>query len=73
MRARRSRARSCPSAYSLPRSRPARWGSLGIGFHLPGQELTAFVLLAVVTGIAAAVLPARRAARLRVLQALQYE
>jgi putative ABC transport system permease protein len=48
-------------------------GSLGIGFHLPGKQLTAFVLLAVVAGIAAAVLPARKAARLNVLQALQYE
>ena len=47
--------------------------SLGIGFHLPGQELAYFVLLAVVAGIGAAVLPARRAARLNVLQALQYE
>jgi predicted lysophospholipase L1 biosynthesis ABC-type transport system permease subunit len=48
-------------------------GSLGIGFHLPAQELAYFVLLAVVAGIGAAVLPARRAARLNVLQALQYE
>jgi putative ABC transport system permease protein len=48
-------------------------GSLGIGFHLPGRELVYFVLLAVVAGIGAAVLPARRAARLNVLQALQYE
>jgi putative ABC transport system permease protein len=48
-------------------------GSLGIGFHLPGQQLAGFVLLAVVAGIAAAVLPARRAARLNVLLALQYE
>ena len=48
-------------------------GSLGIGFHLPGVQLTAFVVLAVVAGISAAVLPARRAARLNVLNALQYE
>jgi putative ABC transport system permease protein len=48
-------------------------GSLEIGFHLPGQQLAYFVLLAVVAGIGAAVLPARRAARLSVLQALQYE
>jgi putative ABC transport system permease protein len=50
----------------------ALW-SLGIGFHLPGEQLAGFVLLAVVAGIGAAVLPARRAARLNVLQALQYE
>jgi predicted lysophospholipase L1 biosynthesis ABC-type transport system permease subunit len=48
-------------------------GSLGIGFHLPGQQLAGFVLLAVVAGIGAAALPARRAARLNVLHALQYE
>ena len=46
---------------------------LGIGFHLPEQELAYFVVLAVAAGIGAAVLPARRAARLNVLQALQYE
>jgi putative ABC transport system permease protein len=48
-------------------------GSLGIGFHLPVQELAGFVLLAVAAGIGAALLPARKAARLSVLQALQYE
>ncbi|MBV9415335.1 MAG: FtsX-like permease family protein [Solirubrobacterales bacterium] len=48
-------------------------GSMGIGFHLPGQQLAGFALLAVVAGIAAAALPARRAARLNVLHALQYE
>ena len=48
-------------------------GGLGLGFHLPAQQLAAFVLLAVVAGIWAAVLPARRAARLNVLEALQYE
>jgi putative ABC transport system permease protein len=47
--------------------------SLGIGFHLPAQELAYFVLLTVVVGIGAAVLPPRRAARLNVLQALHYE
>jgi putative ABC transport system permease protein len=48
-------------------------GSFGIGLHVPGQQLAGFVVLAVVAGIGAAVLPARRAARLNVLQALQYE
>lgn len=48
-------------------------GSLGIGFHPPGQQLAGFVVLAVLAGVAAAVLPARRAARLNVLHALQYE
>jgi putative ABC transport system permease protein len=47
--------------------------SLGVGFHLPLPQLVGFALVAVAAGIAAAVFPARRAARLNVLQALQYE
>ena len=35
--------------------------------------LAAFTLVAVLAGIAAAIIPARRAARLDVLDALQYE
>jgi putative ABC transport system permease protein len=40
---------------------------------VPFGQLAVFVLMAVVAGILAAVLPARRAARLDVLEALQYE
>jgi putative ABC transport system permease protein len=47
--------------------------SSGIGFHLPVPQLIAFLFVAVLAGIVAAVLPARRAAGLNVLQALQYE
>jgi ABC-type antimicrobial peptide transport system permease subunit len=47
--------------------------SLGVGFHLPLQQLVVFGAVAVVAGIGAAILPARRAARLNVLEALQYE
>jgi putative ABC transport system permease protein len=47
--------------------------SLGVGFHLPAQQLIAFVGIAILAGVAAAIFPARRAARLNVLQALQYE
>lgn len=47
--------------------------SLGVGFHLPGEQLIIFAWIAVVAGIGAAILPARRAARLNVLEALQYE
>jgi putative ABC transport system permease protein len=36
-------------------------------------SLVIFALVAVVAGIAAAIFPAQRAARLNVLQALQYE
>ena len=47
--------------------------SLGVGFHLPVLQLVLFSWVAVAAGIGAAVFPARRAARLNVLEALQYE
>jgi putative ABC transport system permease protein len=48
--------------------------NLGVGFHLPPlTQLLLFGSVAVAAGIAAAVFPARRAARLNVLKALQYE
>jgi len=47
--------------------------SQGLSFHLPLTQLVYFAWVAVVAGVWAAVLPARRAARLNVLQALQYE
>jgi putative ABC transport system permease protein len=42
-------------------------------FAIPTVSLIVFVVVAIVSGLLAAVLPARRAARLRVLEALQYE
>jgi len=45
----------------------------GVVFALPAVTLAGLALVAVVTGVLAAVLPARRAARLNVLEALQYE
>ncbi len=42
-------------------------------FTLPWGQLVAFVFAAVIVGLLAAILPARRAARLNVLEALQYE
>jgi putative ABC transport system permease protein len=42
-------------------------------FAIPTVSLIVFVLVAAVAGVVAAILPARRAARLRVLEALQYE
>ncbi len=42
-------------------------------FAIPTGALITFVIVAVIAGIVAAILPARRAARLRVLEALQYE
>jgi putative ABC transport system permease protein len=47
--------------------------SYGIVFALPYGALTAFVVVAIAAGMLAAVLPARRASRLNVLEALQYE
>ena len=48
-------------------------GALGIGFAVPYGTLIVFVGVAVAAGTLGAILPARRASRLDVLQALQYE
>jgi putative ABC transport system permease protein len=45
----------------------------GVSFALPVGTLIAFLLVAIVAGVLAAILPARRASRLNVLAALQYE
>ena len=42
-------------------------------FAIPWGTLVVFIVAAIVVGFLAAVFPARRAARLNVLQALQYE
>ena len=42
-------------------------------FALPAVSLIVFVVVSIFAGLLAAILPARRAARLRVLEALQYE
>jgi putative ABC transport system permease protein len=42
-------------------------------FTVPWGTLVVFVIAAVIAGAIAAILPARRAGRLNVLQALQYE
>jgi putative ABC transport system permease protein len=47
--------------------------SQGIQFAFPWVQMGYFVIAAIIVGILAAVLPARRAARLNVLEALQYE
>jgi putative ABC transport system permease protein len=44
-----------------------------IQFSLPVVSLIVFALMAIVVGMLAAIFPARRAARLNVLAALQYE
>jgi putative ABC transport system permease protein len=45
----------------------------GITFHLPVFAITSIAIAAVVLGVIAAALPARRAARLDVIDALAYE
>ena len=45
----------------------------GVGFHLPLGPLVAFTVVAALAGVVAAIPPARRASRLDVLHALQYE
>jgi putative ABC transport system permease protein len=45
----------------------------GVAFAIPGKLLVYFVWVSVSAGLLAAIAPARRAARLKVLQALQYE
>ena len=44
-----------------------------VGMSIPIVELVAFTLVAVLAGIGAAIIPARRASRLDVLDALHYE
>ncbi len=45
----------------------------GVAFVVPGGLLAVFVVVAIAAGMTAAIAPARRASRLKVLQALQYE
>jgi putative ABC transport system permease protein len=45
----------------------------GIGFSLPVGQLAALVAISVIVGVMAAILPARRAAKLDVLKAIAYE
>jgi putative ABC transport system permease protein len=51
----------------------AVFGHLGFTFALPIGGLAALVVVAIVAGTVAAVLPARRAAKMDVLGALAYE
>jgi putative ABC transport system permease protein len=44
-----------------------------VSFSLPVVPLAIFTLIAIVAGVLAAIIPARRASRLNVLEALQYE
>jgi putative ABC transport system permease protein len=46
---------------------------MDVTFSLPVLTIVVFAVVAMIAGTLAAVLPARRASRLNVLQALQYE
>jgi putative ABC transport system permease protein len=45
----------------------------GLPLAVPIQTLAGFTLLSVIAGVGAAIMPARRASKLNVLEALQYE
>jgi putative ABC transport system permease protein len=47
--------------------------SQGVVFSVPWSQVAIFVVAAIVVGILAAILPARRASRIDVLRAIQYE
>jgi putative ABC transport system permease protein len=51
----------------------SRLASQGITFSVPWSQLVAFLVVAALVGIFAAVLPARRAARIDILEAIHYE
>jgi len=50
-----------------------KFAGQGITFAVPGSQLVIFVILAVIVGVIAAILPARRAARIDILEAIHYE
>ena len=70
------------AALGLPLRAPARRAAVGpalcqhegVAFAAPGPpSLIVFTIVAIIAGVLAAIAPARRAARLDVLKALQYE
>ena len=50
-----------------------KFAGQGITFSVPGGQLVVFLILGVVVGVIAAILPARRAARIDILEAIHYE
>jgi len=62
-----------PSPVTMLMSPYGRSCSWRIAARSLSRTLVAFVIVAIVAGILAAILPARRASRLNVLHALQYE
>ena len=50
-----------------------RFAGQGITFSVPGGQLVVFLVIAVIVGVVAAIVPARRAARIDILEAIHYE
>ncbi len=50
-----------------------KFAGQGIVFSIPGTQLVIFLIVAVLVGVLAAIVPARRAARIDILEAIQYE
>jgi ABC-type antimicrobial peptide transport system permease subunit len=50
-----------------------RFGGFGIEFAVPGVQLAVFLVVSIVVGVLAAIVPARRAARMDILEAIHYE
>ncbi len=50
-----------------------RFGGMGIKFSVPGVQLVVFLVVAMIVGVLAAIVPARRAAKLDILEAIHYE
>ena len=50
-----------------------RLGGIGISFSVPVVQLVVFLVVSIVVGVIAAILPARRAARIDILEAIHYE
>jgi len=50
-----------------------RFTGMGITFSIPWTQLGIFLVLAVIVGVIAAILPARRAAKIDILEAIHYE
>ena len=72
-RADRRGARAWRSGSCSRRAVTSAFAEEGLSFAVPAGSLIAFAVVAVVAGVLAAVLPARRAARTNVLVALAYE
>jgi len=50
-----------------------KFAGQGITFSIPAGQLLAFLIVGVIVGVIAAILPARRAARIDILEAIHYE